>query len=94
MDRKYIILIILIAIIALIGGYFLLNGQTQPSEKTTLIRSNHNGGYGSGNNLGVRYAHDSLKSTHVLIANPDAVFDEDLVRNLPELWRTGSPERE
>ena len=39
MDRKYIILIILIAIIALIGGYFLLNGQTQPSEKTTLILS-------------------------------------------------------
>ncbi len=52
------------------------------SEKTTLIRSEHNGGYGSGNNLGVRYAHDTFGSTYVLIANPDADVPEETIQRM------------
>ena len=52
------------------------------SEKTTLIRSEHNGGYGSGNNLGVGSAHDTFGSTHVLIANPDADVPEETVQKM------------
>ena len=51
-------------------------------EKTTLIRSDHNGGYGSGNNLGVRYAYDTFGSTYVLIANPDADVPEETVQRM------------
>ena len=35
-----------------------------------LVVSERNGGYGAGNNLGVRYASEILRAEHVLIANP------------------------
>ena len=41
-----------------------------------VLSADHNGGYGSGNNLGVRYAAGQGGATHVLIANPDVVFSE------------------
>ncbi len=41
-----------------------------------LVVSERNGGYGAGNNLGVRYASEILRAEHVLIANPDAVFTD------------------
>lgn len=42
MDKKYILIILLIAVIAVVGGYFLLNGnniQTVSGEQTTIILS-------------------------------------------------------
>lgn len=45
-------------------------------EKVTLICAEENGGYGAGNNLGVRYAAEKNGATHVLIANPDVAFSE------------------
>lgn len=50
------------------------------SEKIHVIVADHNGGYGSGNNLGVRYAAEQGKATHVLIANPDVVFSEQSLK--------------
>ena len=41
-----------------------------------VLSADHNGGYGSGNNLGVRYAAGQGGATHVLIANPDVLFSE------------------
>jgi len=52
-----------------------------------LIESKKNGGYGYGNNIGVRYAIDHLACDHVIIANPDAVFDEAVVRNMAKAFR-------
>jgi len=42
MDKKYILIILLIAVIAVVGGYFLLNGnniQTVSGEQTTIVLS-------------------------------------------------------
>lgn len=41
MDKKYIILIVIIALIAVIGGYFLLNGNMSQvtTEQTTIVLS-------------------------------------------------------
>lgn len=50
-----------------------------------LVRSKHNGGYGSGNNLGVRYAKEMLGATHVLIANPDTVFTDECVEHMAKV---------
>jgi len=44
-------------------------------QKLFLIQSNTNGGYGYGNNLGLRKAIDS-NVDYVLIANPDVSFEE------------------
>ena len=51
-----------------------------------FIEADKNGGYGSGNNLGVRYACDKLGAGLTLIANPDALFSEALVENMRELF--------
>lgn len=60
--------------------------------KVTLLESKSNGGYGAGNNLGVRLASEMLRAEYCLIANPDAEFSDEcaaaLVRNMeqhPEL---------
>ena len=39
--------------------------------KLQVLSAGHNGGYGSGNNLGVRYAAGEGGASYVLIANPD-----------------------
>lgn len=51
-------------------------------DKTDLICSERNGGYGAGNNLGVRYAVEQNGADHVLIANPDVLFSESCVKAL------------
>ena len=54
----------------------------EESPKVFLIKAAGNGGYGAGNNLGIRYSHEELKADYVLIANPDTVFTNTCVRNL------------
>lgn len=54
----------------------------EESPKVFLIKAAGNGGYGAGNNLGIRYSHEELKADYVLIANPDTVFTNTCVKNL------------
>lgn len=56
--------------------------QSCRSEKIHLVKSEDNGGYGAGNNLGVRYSWETLNADYVLIANPDVIFEEDCVKKL------------
>ena len=51
-------------------------------EKVRLIRAERNGGYGAGNNIGIRYSVRELGACYVLIANPDTVFSDICVKNL------------
>ena len=44
--------------------------------KIHFIIAGKNGGYGYGNNLGIRYALSELHATHVLVANPDVEVSE------------------
>ena len=54
--------------------------------KITVIRAEKNGGYGAGNNLGVRYAAQRLGAARVLIANPDVMFTDRCVRSLCQIF--------
>lgn len=47
-----------------------------------LLCSEKNGGYGAGNNLGVRHAVNVNEADYVLIANPDVKFSEVCVKRL------------
>lgn len=65
--------------------------------KIQLLRAEKNGGYGAGNNLGVRHAVKENGSDYVLIANPDVKFTEACVKALagtlkchPELAATAA----
>ena len=51
------------------------------SDKTLVIRSDRNGGYGYGNNYGVNYA-CNLGYQYCLIANPDVGFSDLLLKKM------------
>ncbi len=53
--------------------------------KVSFVQAGKNGGYGAGNNLGVRKAAE-LGADLVLIANPDAEFTEKLVRDMAAVF--------
>lgn len=54
--------------------------------RVEAIRAERNGGYGAGNNLGVRHAVEKNGATHVLIANPDVSFTETCVVGLAHIF--------
>lgn len=66
----------------------IYTASEQKCRKFTLIVSEKNGGYGSGNNMGVRFAYDQLKANEVLIANPDAEVTEETVRKMQEIMES------
>lgn len=52
------------------------------SDKVLLIKSGINGGYGAGNNLGIRYLHEKCESKYILLANPDVIVDEKTINEM------------
>ena len=48
--------------------------------KVHVIQSPRNGGYGAGNNFGLCYSSNILKTDYSIIANPDVQFDEECVK--------------
>jgi GT2 family glycosyltransferase len=52
------------------------------SDKIIVIKSEKNGGYGAGNNLGIRYLCENFGSEYILLANPDVIVDEDTLQNM------------
>lgn len=63
-----------------------LRKLAEESEKIMVLSTSHNGGYGMGNNVGIRYAYRELQADYVLIANPDVDFSENLVLRLLRLF--------
>lgn len=62
------------------------------NEKVMTINTDKNGGYGYGNNYGVRYAYNRLNETCVLIVNPDVDFSEECLLACIQALKRG-PER-
>lgn len=62
--------------------------------RAVLIKNTRNGGYGYGNNRGVRFAAEHFGAELALIANPDAAFSEETVRRMAGVFeseeRTGA----
>ncbi len=55
--------------------------------KVHFIPADRNGGYGYGNNLGIRYAYERLQATHVLVANPDVEVSQECIRALMKTFQ-------
>lgn len=53
--------------------------QHYKNDKIHVIQSPRNGGYGSGNNYGLRYSSEILNADYSIVANPDVQFDEECV---------------
>lgn len=52
------------------------------SDRISIIENTRNGGYGSGNNLGIRWLSDNKKSKFILLSNPDVVVAENVLVQL------------
>lgn len=64
--------------------------QSCMSNKIHVIKSPKNGGYGAGNNVGLRYSSDVLKADYSIIANPDVFFSEDCIRKFLQTFQEDS----
>lgn len=58
--------------------------KTLNSEKLVLIENAYNGGYGYGNNIGIRKAKE-LGSDYVIICNPDVIFPEKSIESMVKI---------
>ena len=60
------------------------------SEKVILIESERNGGYGAGNNLGIRYLSEQFHSEYILLSNPDVIVSEEVLLKMEDFLRSHS----
>lgn len=58
--------------------------KEKESTKVTVIHSDKNGGYGYGNNIGIKKAHNDFHSDYIIIANPDVHFTEKNIQTMAE----------
>lgn len=59
-------------------------------DKIVKLRLDNNGGYGAGNNAGVRYANEQLGCKYALIANPDVSFEESVLIAMLDKMKSNS----
>lgn len=64
--------------------------QKISSEKVVILKAPKNGGYGYGNNLGIRYSNDECNSDYTIIANPDVFFTEHCVKSMVNGFKVDS----
>ena len=60
------------------------------SEKIHVIKAEKNGGYGAGNNVGLRYSSEILNVDYSIIANPDVLFSEECIRKFLHTFQENS----
>lgn len=56
--------------------------KEQESNKVHVVCAKKNGGYGSGNNVGIGYLRTNYSCDYIIIANPDVIFDESIIQKM------------
>lgn len=64
------------------NSFNILKNKFQKSDKTKVVKTKKNGGYGYGNNYGINYLYDSLKCDYIIVSNPDVSFDEETISRM------------
>lgn len=57
------------------------------NKKVEVVESKKNGGYGAGNNIGIKYLIKKYDSDYILISNPDVIVEEDTIIHLETFLR-------
>ena len=60
------------------------------TDKVIVVDSGKNGGYGAGNNFGIRYLSERFHSEYILLSNPDVIVEENVVAELEKFLRNNS----
>ncbi len=66
----------------------LLSIRNSIEGDVILLEQEWNGGYGAGNNAGLRYVRDVLKDRYALIANPDVIFSDDSLGKMIDAFKS------
>ena len=69
------------------GSFEKLSDLYKDDDHIKVIVSNKNGGYGYGNNFGIKYASAKLNASMAIVCNPDVEFTESTVINLVKLMK-------
>lgn len=56
------------------------------NEKIHVIKSEKNGGYSYGNNVGIKYAIKTFNPRYIIISNPDVSFKNETIYNMMEVY--------
>lgn len=56
--------------------------KEQESNKVHVVCAKKNGGYGSGNNVGIENLRKNYSCDYIIIANPDVIFDESVIKKM------------
>ncbi len=51
-------------------------------DKIVVLKSNKNGGYGYGNNIGIKFAIKKYKKCNIIISNPDIEVTDDTIKQM------------
>lgn len=64
--------------------------SSHASSKVDVVKSDRNGGYGYGNNYGIRYLNEKYKPSHILICNPDIDIEESVLAKMLDVFEKDS----
>mgnify|MGYP005752412281 CR=1 FL=1 len=59
-----------------------LKERYQNNNKIVIQQTSRNGGYGYGNNYGIKYAYKKMDADYVVLSNPDVLFSNEMVQKL------------
>ena len=63
-----------------------INKNDVYSDQVVLLMAANNGGYSTGNNIGIRYARETGNFTHILILNNDVVLPENFLKEIKHAY--------
>jgi len=63
--------------------------RMEVNENTVVIKSDKNGGYAYGNNIGLRHS-KNLGADYVIVCNPDTEFSEDAIKSCLNSFKRSS----
>lgn len=52
------------------------------SNRIELVEADYNGGYGAGNNIGIKYSYFQYHTKYVLLCNPDTIIDDLSIKEM------------
>jgi GT2 family glycosyltransferase len=70
------------------SSYKELLNHLRDEKRVTVFESGKNGGYGFGNNIGIKYAIEKFDSDYVLISNSDVRYDDTTIFNMLEILQS------
>lgn len=59
-------------------------------DKIVVLKSNKNGGYGYGNNIGIKFAIKKYKKCNIIISNPDIEVTDDTIKQMSKYLNNNS----